>query len=230
MWEPNAGRWRCSVYGKDKKLKTTRDVPLFPFVAIHKRLTNGAPVVPADEDLNAAAMAISVTVTNLADVVDQQSHADRVYKGNKSPQFTGGTSSLVQIGPDEDLTTLSYPTEVEQGQNFSDFLVKLLAVTRQQPADAYTTSTREVLSGVSRLIANIPATRAAAKRVELFKDMEQRRLLPLLWNVFRIVYPVGVLASVDRVQFRVVFPRTGGLPETERDQLDRVVTWWTVVW
>ncbi len=152
-----------------------------PFVMMHKRLTNGAPVVDADEDLLAQAMALSVSATYLQDIAGKQAHTDRVYKGNKAPaNMIAGTGQIVPIGKDEDLYALNYSPNFEGALQVQHSALRTLALTRQQPPDAYTVGEQLVMSGVSRLIANQPSIRATQKRAAILAQIETEHLLPLM--------------------------------------------------
>lgn len=176
-----------------------------PWVALHAALPQGSPFAQADRDLPVIADEINVGWSNLLLTADYQAHDEVVYKTNR--EVTGliaaGPGQAHKIGLDEDLQVLSHSADMAAQFNILDRATKTLAVTRGQPEDAYSTDGGQVLSGVSRKVKNLPATKRRMQQSWFAVYFEETALLPGMAAVSDVYGQTSILDEAGEVTFRV---------------------------
>ena len=176
-----------------------------PWVALHAALPQGSPFAQADRDLPVIADEINVGWSNLLLTADYQAHDEVVYKTNR--EVTGliaaGPGQAHKIGLDEDLQVLSHSADMAAQFNILDRATKTLAVTRGQPEDAYSTDGGQVLSGVSRKVKNLPATKRRMQQSWFAVYFEETALLPGMTAVSDVYGQTSILDEAGEVTFRV---------------------------
>lgn len=176
-----------------------------PWVAFHSAMPHGSPFANADRDLPTITDEINVGWANLLLTADYQAHDEVVYKTNRDVAglIAAGPGQAHKIGVDEDLQVLTHSADMAAQFNILDRATKTLAVTRGQPEDAYSTDGGQVLSGVSRKIKNLPATKRRIQQSWFAVFFEETALLPGMAAVSDLYGQTSILDDDAEVSFRV---------------------------
>jgi hypothetical protein len=176
-----------------------------PWVALHSALPQGSPFAHADRDLPVIADEINVGWANLLLTADYQAHDEVVYKTNREVTglISAGPGQAHKIGTDEDLQVLTHSADMAAQFNILDRATKTLAVTRGQPEDAYSTDGGQVLSGVSRKIKNLPATKRRMQQSWFSVYFEETALLPGMAAISDLYGQTNILDEAGEVSFRM---------------------------
>lgn len=176
-----------------------------PWVALHSALPQGCPFAYADRDLPVIADEINVGWANLLLTADYQAHDEVVYKTNREVTglISAGPGQAHKIGTDEDLQVLTHSADMAAQFNILDRATKTLAVTRGQPEDAYSTDGGQVLSGVSRKIKNLPATKRRMQQSWFSVYFEETALLPGMAAISDLYGQTNILDEAGEVSFRM---------------------------
>ena len=176
-----------------------------PWVALHSALPQGSPFAHADRDLPVIADEINVGWANLLLTADYQAHDEVVYKTNREVTglISAGPGQAHKIGTDEDLQVLTHSADMAAQFNILDRATKTLAVTRGQPEDAYSTDGGQVLSGVSRKIKNLPATKRRMQQSWFSVFFEETALLPGMAAISDLYGQTNILDDAGEVSFRM---------------------------
>lgn len=100
-------------------------------------------------------------------------------------------------------------------------LLRIRGVANQQPPDAWATEPGPPLSGISRIVANIPSDQKRKERIELYTEVEEDSLLPILVDVCD-TYGAGDLGGKigrEGFRYRVRFPKPEVYEEPEAKRL-----------
>ena len=176
-----------------------------PWVALYSALPQGSPFAQPDRDLPTITDEINVGWANLLLTSDYQAHDEVVYKTNRevTGMIAAGPGQAHKIGTDEDLQVLTHSADLASQFTILDRATKTLAVTRGQPEDAYSVDGGQVLSGVSRKIKNLPATKRRMQQSWFAVYFEETALLPGMAAVSDMYGQTSILDDAGEVSFRV---------------------------
>lgn len=155
-----------------------------PWVSFSDGHTQGTPYLDVNRDLTQLQQNINGAYTDVMFTCKMQCHSEIVYSGNsgREADFVGGPGQVLAIGANESMTTLNYSVDDTQLQTIND-LVQQSALTNRISPDSFTADQSTVQSGISRVVANIPQAEARKERSAIYKEMEQRHLLPIMTQV-----------------------------------------------
>ncbi len=143
------------------------DGETLPWAIARIELPSGSPWVDTDGDVIAIQDAINISQSNEQYISAMQAHTEKVYSGNDTEQKVGGPGKIMQIAAGESLTTLDYNPKLDALQRGRSQLIQHFGRTKRQSPDAYTAENGNVLSGVSRMIANEPQEKARIEAVAM---------------------------------------------------------------
>ena len=163
----------------------TYPLPHLPWAIYRVGMPQGGPFIDEDRDFPSILDALNVNWSNLIFVADMQGHDQVVVAGNTVNEavVTTGPDVPVQLGPGQTASLLSPNPKLQDMRAINGELMRTLAVTRRQSADAYATTPGPPLTGVSRRIANEPQEKARRERSHFAVDFEEHQLLPILIEV-----------------------------------------------
>jgi len=173
----------------------------------------------ANGDVVAQVDSLNVSKSNETYVVELQAHAQPVYKGNQleAAQIAVGPDEAVKIGPEEDLSYLTAGADFTAMRESRNLALKEVAISRRASADSYSPSSQAPQSGVSRQIANIPHDQQVERLKPLFKQFEERHLLPLLCEIIEVFGD----ANVNMAGVKPVIEYGVTSYESETEKLDK---------
>ena len=175
-----------------------------PWVSFNDGHTQGTPYLDVNRDLTELQQNINSAYTDVMFTVKMQAHAEIVYSGDsgREADFIGGPGQVLTIGANESMSTLNYGVDDTQLNTIHD-LVKQSALTNRISPDSFTADQSNVQSGISRVIANIPQAEARQERSAIYKEMEQRHLMPIMSQVSDEWAGTSI---GDAVEYLVTFP------------------------
>jgi len=138
-----------------------------------------------DRDVSLNVDTLNVARSNRQHVVNLQAHAQAVYSGTmrETSELVGGPDAVLHVGNGETLQYLTPSADHAAIEASASRDLSELGVSRGNSPDAYAVEPGAPQSGVSRLIANAPHDQRIAEMRPVFKDFEERQLLPIVLDV-----------------------------------------------
>ena len=225
------GPWRAEriPVGDDRDDKDQRyAVPLFddgeyplptlPWVVLHDGVPTHGVYVDEGRDLVRVNLNInrvsSDDLYGLAQGAHRQVYiqSDRLRKDGTDVVWGPGEALLLESG---DTAGALPPAVTSAGREHREQRLRSLAVERRLPPHRFDTETTTVESGLAKQVQDIPATKARREREELYTDIEEECLLPILaeisdyWGHTNILHAkrtgIGPGVRLDDVAFHVSF-------------------------
>jgi len=183
------GPWVRGVVTADGEevVKTAPLVGRFPWFIAQTGIPSGSPWIDVDVDLIGVVDTINCDDAAMRLAMDYGASPILNYYGTAvdSTALTVGPNAVNKLGPQERFEAVRVDPQLEEMGAQADRTTKQLAITRSNSPSAYTVEQGPPLSGVSRLIANIPHERKLSRLAHAWVQVENRQVLPILLSLIR---------------------------------------------
>ena len=167
---------------------------VLPWACIQTGQPSASVYVDTDHDLDDVVDGLNVSRSNETYTLELQGHTQLVYAGThlETNEIVVGPDAIAKIGPNDTLQPIALSPNLAEMRAARKQSLNELAATRGNSPDAYATEVGNVLSGVSRRIANLPHDRKLASMRHMFRVVEEKQVLPMLIDLSNTFAPANV--------------------------------------
>ncbi len=185
------------------------ELPQLPWVVFHDGLSTESIYQDVGRDLRDMQETINERLTDWAFGSKMQSHGERVFSGPgvdklKGTTLVGGPGIAITLPEGTDSKVLSYPYSLITLEGIEKML-RMYGVSERQSPDAWATEPGPPLSGVSRIVQNIPSDQKRAERIDLYRVVEETDLLPQLARIADAFGDLGGPIDGEGVEYHARF-------------------------
>lgn len=183
------GPWHRSVVTADGEVvvEVAPIVGRFPWFICQVGMPQGSVWIDPDQDLVTIVDTINCDDAAMRLAMDYGASPILNYYGTAvdAAKIVVGPNAVNKLGPSDRFEAVRVDPQLAEMGDQADRTTKQLAITRSNSPSAYTVEEGPPLSGVSRMIANIPHERKLSRLKHKWKQVEERQVLPILLSLIR---------------------------------------------